>query len=98
MSDLSWIKKLIIGGKITIYYVILVYLQGILCARYVPPIYLSEPDCREPKVGQESEPESQLITNPFTIKVEANPDPSIIVKPNILDESKLEVVAGLVPL
>ena len=73
-------------------------LQGFLRARYVSPIYSSESDCREPNVEQEPEPKNQPITNHFTAKVEANLEPSVLFKPDVLDELESEVVAELVSL
>ena len=51
MLDVSWMKKLIIGGKITIGYVDF----GFSCKV-----------SSEPKFEQELKPESQQITYPFT--------------------------------
>ena len=41
---------------------------------------------------------SQPITDPFTAKVEVDPEPSLIVEPDVLNEPELEVDAELVSL
>ena len=41
-------------------------------------IHLSKSDCREPNIEEEPEPEIQSITDPFTVKVEADPEPSVL--------------------
>ena len=48
---------------------ILVYLTTPSSSSNAPLIYSSEPDCREPNVEQESEPESQPITDPFKLLI-----------------------------
>ena len=67
-------------------------MQRLLLARYYQPLYSSEPDCIEPYVEQES------IIGSFTIKIEADPEPSVIVKPDVLEELESEVITELVPL
>ena len=73
-------------------------MQGLLRAWYALPIYLYETYYKKLNVKQEPEPESQLITDPFTSKVEVNLEPSFIVKPDVLHEIESEIAAELVPL
>jgi len=73
-------------------------LQDLLRTRYAPPVHSLEPDCREPNIEQEPEPDIQPITDPFTTKFEADPEPSVIVEPNVLEELESEVITELVPL
>ena len=72
-------------------------MQDLLRTRYAPPIYSFEPDCSEPNVDQEPGPKIQLITEPFTAKVEVDPEPSVIVELDVFDELEPKVVE-LVPL
>ena len=65
---------------------ILGYHASLIRARYAPPIYSSEPNCRELNVEQEPEPENQPITDPFTAKVEADPELSVIVESDVFNE------------
>jgi len=56
------------------------------------------PDCSKPNVEQEPGPGIQPFVEPFTTKVEVDSEPSVIVEPNVLDETKSEVAAELVRL
>ena len=73
-------------------------MQGLLHSRYAPLVYSSESDCGEPNVEQESEPENKPITDSSTTKVKADPEPSVIVEPEVLDEPESKVVVELVSL
>ena len=72
-------------------------LQDLFRTWYTPPVHSYEPNCRELNVEQEPEPEIQPITEPFTPKVEVDPEPSVIVELDVFDELEPKVVE-LVPL
>jgi len=73
-------------------------LQGLLRTRYAPPVHSSELDCRESNIEQEPGPEIQPIIDSFTVKVEADPERSVIIEADVLDEPESEVAAELVLL
>jgi len=84
-------------------------LQDFLRARYTPPIYSSESDCKEPNV--EHEPESRSITDlctklwvalerlvvSQTVKMDTDLEPLVFIEPDILERPGSEVVAELEP-
>jgi len=84
MSDLSWIEKLIIGEKITIYYVDIGLSWKAFSCSVCSTYFSSKSAWREPNVEQEPEPESQPIIDSFTAKVEADPGSSVIVEHDVL--------------
>jgi len=99
MPDLSWMEKLIIGGRIIIEYVNI----GLSCKAFFvlgmlhPFVHLSQ-IAENPMLSKSPSLRSQPITDPFTAKVEADLEPLVIVEPNVLNETESEVAAELVPL
>ena len=96
MSDLSWMKKLIIGGEMIIDYVDI----GLSCKTFFvlgmlhPFINLSQ-IAESQKLSKS--PALRSNQSPIT-KVETDPEPSVVVEPDVLDELESEVVTELVTL
>jgi len=110
MPDIGWMKKVIIGGKTIISYVDLVFSCNLLCAWYAPHFHtLSEPKFEqepEPESQQITYPfvEFREISDDIrkllasqAAKNNTNPEPTVLVEFDVLDEPKPKVIAKLVP-